>query len=68
MKQFVIISILQHSYCSQLLPCIGIKGWKVAPKLEIPPKTKHSTCVAFCFVEVLADGCIQHVSTAPVIK
>lgn len=32
LKQFVIISILQHSYCSQLLLCIASKGWKVAPR------------------------------------
>lgn len=69
MKQFLMISILQHSYCSQLLPCIGIKVQKVAPRHEIPlEKTKRSTRVAFCLVEVLADGCIQHVLTALVIE
>ena len=69
LKQFVIISILQHSYCSQLLPCIAIKSWKVAPSLDIPPeKTKHSPAVTFCLVGVLADGYIQHVSTALVVK
>lgn len=39
MKQF--ISILQHSYCSQQLPCKGIKGWNNAPRLKIPPEKTY---------------------------
>lgn len=64
-----LFSILQHPYRSQLLPWIAIKGWKVGPRLEIPPeKTKHSTGETFCFSEVLANGCILHVVTALVVK
>lgn len=70
LKYFIIIiSILQYPYYSQLLPWIAIKGWKVGPRLEIPPeKTKHSTGETFCLLEVLANGCIHHVVTGLVVK